>query len=83
VQEDSNLTLSQIVLKFLTFQMLEFCNHFLHRCFQSHICEWFNSSSSTFKININSGKYLHDISFLQLAVAKKTEVKNLGCATLM
>jgi hypothetical protein len=32
-------------------------------------------------MNNNSAKYLHGISFLQLTLANKTEIKNLGHAT--
>ena len=32
-------------------------------------------------MNNNSEKYLHEISFSQLTVAEKTEIKNLGHAT--
>ena len=31
--------------------------------------------------NKNSVKHLQDIYFLQFTLAKKTEIKNLGCAT--
>jgi hypothetical protein len=32
-------------------------------------------------MNNNSVKYLQDINFAQLALAEKTEIKNLGSAT--
>jgi len=41
-----------------------------------------NFSICSFKINMkNSAKYLQDINFLQLMLAEKTEIKNLGHET--
>lgn len=51
--------------------------------FLSRICGCFKFSGCNFKINMNNNnvKYLRVISFSQLTLAKKIEIRNLGRAT--
>ena len=52
-------------------------------CVCARVCVCVNFSSYNFKTNMNSNnaKHLPGISFWQLRLAKKTEVKYLGRAT--
>jgi hypothetical protein len=73
---------SYICLPFLTFETLVFLKHIFPGCFQGRIYGCFNFSGCKFKVimNNNNVKYLRVISFSQLTLAWKTEIKNLGRA---
>jgi len=63
--------------------MLELLLPFLPSCFHRNICEWFNFSHCSFRVNMNknSVKCSKGINLSQLTLAEKTKVKNLGNAT--
>jgi hypothetical protein len=85
VKNNANFSPSYISLPFVTFQVLEFLQPFLHKCFQSHVCECFNFSSCNFKRNMNKNgvKYLQNINFSQLTLAGNIEIKNSGLEHLI